>query len=122
MEIKAFSDRVLLPDRKDVLRHHLYLKLLQFGIRPYENDIDIILELYMFGGYNNIDEQLKFIELCLEKGLRKSPQSVRNTFSKYINMGVFEKPKNTVLRVSDKFIPKVKCDKLALTHTVTHAE
>lgn len=122
MTIKSFIDKVLLPHKKDVLRIHLYSKLVQYGIRPFENDIDIVLELYLFGGYSNAEEQTKFINLCISKGLKKTPQSLRNTLSKYVNIGIFEKPKNTILKVNDKFLPKVECDKLVLQHTVSHAK
>lgn len=120
--IKRFEDKVLLPGKKDVLRIHLYFKLLQFGIKPFENDIDIMLELYNFGGYTNAEEQNTFINLCLKKKLKKSDQSVRNTLSKYVNIGVFEKPRNSVLYINEKFLPKVQCDKLMLQHIISHAE
>jgi len=122
MEIKSFSDKGILPTKKDVLRVHLYFKFIQYGIKPFENDIDIILELYLFGGYSNTEEQNKFIDICIAKGLKKSPQSLRNTLSKYVNIGVFDKPKNTLLAVNQKFIPKVECDRLVLLHTITHAK
>lgn len=122
MIIKSFLDKVLLPDKKDVLRIHLYLKFLQYGIQPYENDIDIIIELYCFGGYNNAQKQDEFFDLCLEKKYKKSKQSIRNTLSKYTNLGVFEKPRNTSLSVSSKYIPPIQFDKLLLQHTVSHAK
>ena len=122
MEIISFSDKVLLDEKRDVLRLHLYFKLLQFGIKPFENDIDIILELYLFGGYSNSEQQSEFINTCMQKGLKKSEQSVRNTLSKYVNIGVFDKPKNSVLSINDKFIPKVSCDKIILEHKVSHAK
>lgn len=120
MDIKQFSDKILLNDSRDVLRLHLYTKMLQNGIKPYENDIDILIDLYLFGGYNNPEEQSTFIQACLEKGLKKSDQSVRNTLSKYTVLKVLYKPKNTVLSVSEEFIPKVDFDKLVLTHIVSH--
>ncbi len=122
MSIKVFQDKVLLPKKKDVLRVHLYFKLIQYGIKPFENDMDIILELYEFGGYSNAEEQARFIDLCMSKDLKKSPQSVRNTLSKYVNMGVFDKPKNTQLSLSNKFVPAVECEKLVLQHLISHAE
>lgn len=122
MIIKSFEDVVLLPTRRDVLRVHLYTKLIQNGIKPFENDLDIILELYMFGGYSNPEEQNKFIDSCIEKGMKKSRQSLRNTLSKYVSMGIFDKPKNTVLHINSKYIPSVDCDKLVLLHKVSHAE
>lgn len=122
MQIKAFSDTVLLPTKKDVLRIHLYFKLIQYGIKPFENDIDIILELYMFGGYKGSEQQAMFIDMCMQRGLKKSDQSVRNTLSKYVSLGVFDKPKNTTLRLNQKFMPSVDCDKLVLQHIISHAE
>ena len=122
MKIKSFSDKVLLTKKRDVLKYHLYLKFLQNNIKSSENDIDIIIELFLFGGYNNSDEQSKFIKLCIEKNYKKTDQSVRNALSKYTNIGIFEKPKNTILKVSDMFIPTTDFDKLIINHVVSHAE
>src|SRR6476469_4887187 len=122
MIFKSLDDVVILPSKRDVLRVHIYTKLLKEGIKPFENDLDIILELYMFGGYNNPEEQNEFIEICLKKKMKKSKQSLRNTLSKYVTLGVFDKPKNTILHVNPKFIEQVKCDKLVLLHKVSHAE
>ena len=122
MIIKQFLDKVLLQDKRDVLRVHLYLKFLQYGIQPYENDLDIIIELYCFGGYANAQKQDEFFDLCLEKKYKKSKQSIRNTLSKYTNLGVFEKPRNTSLSVSPKYIPPIEFDRLLLQHTISHAK
>ena len=122
MKIKSFSDKVLLTKKRDVLKYHLYLKFLQNNIKSSENDIDIIIELFLFGGYNNSEQQSRFINLCIEKNYKKTDQSVRNTLSKYTNIGIFEKPKNTILKVSNTFIPSTDFDKLIINHIVSHAE
>lgn len=122
MEIKALKEKVLLMDKRDVLRIHLYFKLVENGIRPFENDMDIVLELYMFGGYSNVEEQTRFIQSCIKKGLKKTPQSLRNTFSRYVRMGIFNKPKNTILYVNEKYLPKIECDRLILQHIISHAK
>jgi hypothetical protein len=121
MVVKSFQDKILLPDKRDVLRVHLYLKFLQYGIPPYENDMNIVLELYCFGGYSDSKKQEEFFDTCLLKKYKKSRQSIRNTLSKYTNLGVFEKPRNTSLSVSSKYIPKVEFDKLLLQPSVSHA-
>lgn len=121
MVIKSFSEKVLLNDRKDALRLHLYTKFLQHGIRPFENDIAIIIELYCMGGYTNEEKQGEFFHLCMTKKYKKSEQSIRNTCSKYTSLGVLEKPRNLSLHVSEKFIPTVEFDKLVLQHIVSHA-
>lgn len=122
MDIKSFSDKILLKTRKDVLRVHLYTKLIQHNIKPFENDIDIMLELYDFGGYDTSEGQARFISNCMQKKLKKSEQSVRNTLSKYVNLNVFDKPRNRVLHLNPTYIPKIECDKLVLQHTISHAD
>ena len=121
MIVKSFLDKILLNDKKNVLRIHLYLKFLQFGIIPHENDMNIIIELYCFGGYTDTQRQNEFFEICLNKRYRKSKQSLRNTLSKYTGLGVFKKTKNASLSVNVKYIPNVKFDKLLLQHTISHA-
>lgn len=120
MDIKALKDKIILGDKKDVLRWHLYGKFLQYGIKPFENDLDIILELYQFGGYDSADTQKAFINNCLEKGMKKSAQSVRNTLSRYTNLKVLDKPRNRVLRLNADFLPEVPCDKLVIQHIISH--
>lgn len=122
MIIKSFLDKILLSDKKDVLRIHIYLKFLQYGIQPFENDINIIIELYSIGGYNNSETQEKFFDTCLEYKYKKTKQSIRNTLSKYINLGVLEKPRNVSLSVSSKYIPPVECDRLLLQYNISHAK
>lgn len=122
MVIKSFPDKILLSNKKDVLRVHLYLKFIQYGIQPFENDIDILIELYCFGGYKGREEQEEFINLCLSKDYKKSKQSIRNILSKYTNLGVLSKPKNLSLSINEKYIPNIDFDKLVLQHTVSHAE
>lgn len=122
MEIMAIKDKVLLTNKKDVLRLHLYFKFIEHKVEPCEKDMNIMLELYLFGGYSNAKEQAAFIQNCLDKGLKRSAQSLRNTLSKYVGKGVLDKPKNRVLKVNEKFIPSVTCDKLVLQHIISHAE
>jgi dimeric dUTPase (all-alpha-NTP-PPase superfamily) len=122
MLVKQFSDKILLSSLDSVLKLHLYLKMTQHNIRFYRKDIDIIVELYKFGGYSNLDEQSDFMKLCIDKGYKKSVQSIRNTFSKYITLGVLLKPKNCTLKVSDSYIPNVEFDKLVLQYIISHAD
>lgn len=119
--IKSFSDVVLLPTERDVLRVHLYFKMIQYGIRPFEKDLDIIIELYLFGGYHSPETQRDFIRVCLDKKLKRSAQSLRNTFSKYVSLGVLYKTRKAHLSVSEQFIPSVAFRKLMLEHKISHA-
>ena len=120
MAIRLLEDKMLLSDKNDVLRVYLYSKLLQHGIRPYEKDMDFLLELYQFGCYNSTERQNEFIKLCLTKKLKRSGQSVRNTLSKYKNLNVLRKPKNRMIEFNEEFIPTVECDKIVLQSLISH--
>src|SRR5688572_10480286 len=122
MKIKAFEEVILLEGVRDVLKVHLFIKMIQKGIKPMESDLDVITELYLLGGYKDAESQSKFISTCIERGYKKSDQSVRNTVSKWINAGVLEKPKNQITFVNHDFIYPVDFDKLALFHKVSHAK
>lgn len=121
MNIKSLSHTFILPTMRDVFRVHLYTKLIENGIQPFENDIDMILELYLRGGYDG-ETQREFIEMCLEKRYKKSEQSLRNALSKYTTLGVLHKPKNRKLFVTEKYIPQIDCDLLVLQPKITHAD
>lgn len=121
MIIKSLHDSIVLPTKRDVLRVHLYTRLVENGIQPFEKDIDIILELYCYGGYTE-ETQKNFFNICLEKKFKKSEQSIRNTLSTYTSLGVLEKPKNRQLFVNRKYIPKIECDLLVLKNPITHAD
>lgn len=117
---KFITDKILLPNKRDVLRLHLYCKFLEYRIKPSENDIDLLLDLHAFGGYAGKQEQQVFINQCLEKKMKKSAQSVRNTLSKYTTLKVLYKPKNTYLRANEEFIPGVDSGRVILQSIVSH--
>jgi hypothetical protein len=120
MEIKVLSDKILLGERSDVIRLYIYAKLMEYGIKPYEHDVNIILELYIIGGYSNKKEQSKFIQTCLEKRFKRTEQSVRNTLSKYTSLKVLHKPRSLALILSEDFLPEIICDKLVLQPLISH--
>lgn len=123
MDIKVFKDRVLLKEKRDVIRVHLYIKLLGNGIRPHSNDVEMLIDLYLLGGYPDRSVQKEYIQSCLGKNLKRSEQSVRNTLSKYTNLKVLNKiysGKNSNLKVSDDYLPSVPFDKLVLMPVISH--
>lgn len=121
MEIKVLKDKILLREKNDVLRLFLYGKLLEKGIRPLENDINILLELYQFGGFYNKEQRNQFIQNCLHKAYRRSAQSVSNTLSTYTKLNVLKKPKNSKRFLNEEYLPTVDCDKLVLQSLISHS-
>lgn len=122
MVIKSISDKILFRSKRDVLKFHLYMKMIQKGIRPFEKDIEILLELSEVNGYSSKEEQESFIQTCLDKKLKNCAQSVRNTVSKFVGLGILIKPRNRVIKINEEFIPNVVCDKVVLQHIISHAD
>lgn len=120
MNTKAIYEVMLLKGKKDVLRLHLYAKLLSIGVIPYEKDLDVLVALYEAGGYKNDVEQHEFFNFCLEKSLKKSVQSIRNTLAKYTELGVLDKPKNTVRFLNEKWLPQIEADRIVLDYKISH--
>jgi hypothetical protein len=121
MDVTFLEDKILLEDKDDVIRVYIYTKLTQWGVKPYEHDIDILLELYNLGGYKNKEQQLGFINSCLEKKFKRTAQSVRNTLSKYTGLRILNKPKNSCLSLSKEFLSNVpSCDKIILKPLISH--
>jgi hypothetical protein len=120
MNIKSIVEVMLLKERRDVLRLHLYSKLLSVGAIPYERDLDVLVALYEFGGFSDEKEQQEFFELCLTKDLKKSVQSIRNTLAKYTKMGILLKPKNKARFINDKWLPKLGDGKIVLDYKISH--
>lgn len=120
MNIKLIKEVMLLKNRKDVLRLHIYTKLLSVGVIPYDKDLDVLVALYEFGGYKNDTQQQNFFKLCLDDSLKKSVQSIRNTLAKYTKIGILDKTKNNVRFISEKWLPTLNGDKIVLDYKISY--
>ena len=119
--VTKITDVILLNSKIQVIRLHLYAKLLQIGFVPYDKDLDVIIELYKINGYANEKEQLKFFNTCLHNKYKKSQQSIRNTLATYTKIGILEKPQNKKRVVSEKWIPPNDFNVMVLDYKVSHA-
>ena len=122
MNIKQFEITELLASKKDLLKLHLYFILLKKGTPTSESNMELIIELFLMGGYATIEEQVKFIDNCLAGKVKRSRQSIRNSISRNIKQGIFIKKRNCHLEVSEDYLPKTIFDKLILKYTLSHAD
>lgn len=120
MNINKVAEVLLLKNKRDVVRIHLYTKLIEKGIIPYDKDLDVLINLYEIGGYSNEREQTQFFNSCLNNKYKKSIQSIRNTLAKYTEIGILKKPKNKERFVSEKWIPSSFDSKLFLDYKISH--
>lgn len=120
MNVDKIAEVMLLKDRRDVVRIHFYIKLIQKGIVPYDKDLDVLINLYEMGGYSNEKEQLQFFNSCIYNKYKKSIQSIRNTLAKYTEIGVLNKPKNKKRFISDVWMSPFNDNILFLDYKISH--
>lgn len=120
MNVNKIAEVMLLKDKRDVLRIHLYSKLIQKDIIPYDKDLDVLINLYEMGGYSNEKEQTQFFNSCINKKYKKSIQSIRNTLALYTEIGILNKPKNKKRFVSESWIPSSMDSILFLDYKISH--
>lgn len=119
--IPVIEDKIRLRSRRDVLRLFLYTKLVERGIDFSGSELDVLMELYNIGGYENIDTEKEFFNACIEKKFRRSWQSVRNVLTRFVNLGVVKKPRIHQRSVSSDFLPVVESPILGLMFFVSNA-
>jgi hypothetical protein len=114
---------ILLSSKKDVIKTVLYIKYLLKGLKPFDNDLDILTELFEFGCYSGKDEQTKFFDILLQKELRNSVASARNKISEFTEKGILYRPFKNAIRFNEDFLPNINYNpqKIGFISKVTHA-
>lgn len=97
---------IMLKDKKRVLKVYLYVKMLEKGFIPFENDLDILSELYFFGGYEGDKEKKEFYKLLIDKKLRGSDQSTSNKLTEFSENGIIERVEKNTVRLDYEFFPE----------------
>ena len=114
---------IFLKTRKDVIKTVLYVKYLLKGLKPFDNDLDILSELFEFGCYSGKDTQTKFFDILLKKGLRNSIASARNKISELTNEGVLYRPYKNAICFTKDFLPTLEStpERVGFISKITHA-
>lgn len=96
----------LLKNKNEVLKVYLYIKMLQKGISPFENDLDVLSELFFFGGYEGDKEKKEFYKLLISKKLRGSDQSTSNKLTEFYEKGLILRPEKNTVKLNYEFFPE----------------
>lgn len=117
--IQIIEDFITLPSKRDVLRLYLYTKLLENQIKATDTEIEVLMELYDFGGvYEGIDQEKAFFDLCIKKNHRRSYASVGNVLSKFVLNGVLLKPKKHHRQLNDMYLPRISTNVVGLNYKI----
>ena len=102
-------------NKLNVVRLSIYSKLIENGIlSEFTNrEVDVLANLYLFGGTEDKESLVRFADDCFEKGFTEEQKgkstygnSVRNVFSKARKLGVIKRKKVNDWRISKLFLPE----------------
>lgn len=114
---------ILLNTRKDVIKTVLYVKYLMKGLKPFDNDLDILAELFEFGCYSGKKTQTQFFDILLKKELRNSIASARNKISELTQKGILFRPHKNAIKFTIDFLPTLDSipQRVGFISKITHA-
>ena len=122
MDVAVIEDNLVLPTKREVLKLHILTKLRTKRIPYTENELDVLVELSEFGGYDENSER-DFLNRCVELKYRGSVDSTANVISKYVLAGVILKKKKRVRDLNPEFLPPITSKTVGLSYKiVNHAE
>jgi len=120
VQLDTIQDNIILKTRRDVLKLHLHTKLEEKSIKATDTEVDVLIELYELGGYDE-EKEKEFFDLCVNKSYRRSSDSVRNVISKFVNNGVVLKLKKKNREVNPEFLPRVTTPFVGLIYKIINA-
>ena len=116
------KDDIKLDSVLDLIRVHLYIKMIEKGVSLKElsdRELSILCELYYFGGILSKDQLIAFTDICVEKKLTdNSLQSIRNVLGKARFLGIVKRPKANKWVISNDYLPYVGGNKLIFKYTI----
>jgi hypothetical protein len=97
-------------EKTKVLKVYLYTKMIDKGLIPFDNDLNILSELYFFGGYKGDKYKKEFYKILLNKKLRGSEQSIHNKLTDFHELGLIKRTDKNCVDLNYDFFPEVLYD------------
>lgn len=123
MDVPVINNKLKL-DKIDLIKIHLFIKLISNKVREEFSDreIDILAELYIFGGIEDKEGSERFIEHCYVLGLSKrgASNSVRNALSKGRKYKVVKRKKANYWKIDKDYLPEFESDTIVLKYLLTN--
>ena len=123
MNIPLIENKLKL-NKSELVKVHLFIKLISNKIIKEftEREIDILAELYIYGGIEDKDGSDKFLEHCYAIGLSKlgSANSVRNALSKGRKFKVVKRKKANYWKLDKEYLPEFDSPNLAFKYLLTN--
>lgn len=110
-------------EKEELIFIHLYLCLYkQYEIT--DSEIRLLVELYLNGGKIRGKEEFdSYISRCIEKNIKTSTQSIRNSLSKMAKLGLLtHSRKHSQTLLLSNYLPDSMNTYLFLTYNLTNAK
>ena len=117
-DIPLIKDKIKVNSKLDLIKIHLYIKLITNNISASDSELTLLSSLYLQNGINNKEEMDKFFEYCLKEKIRMSVQSVRNILARFTELKVLNKPKINQRFISEEYLPFISGDVIAFNYII----
>lgn len=121
-EIPVITEQIVLNSKREVLQLHLYTMFKKNNIRATNTELDVLMELYEFGGFVSKEQEQDFFNSCISKRYRNTAQSVRNVLAKFTKNGVLNRPKLHHRSLKDDYLPVINSDQVGLNYKIINAK
>lgn len=112
--ISFLKEKVELKSTDEILKLHLIIKCFQKGYNLSNADIECLIEMNKVG-YNE-----DFYKSCVDRGIYKSGQTVRNAITKMTHLGIVVYKKRGQRFISKEFLPSFNSDKVLVQYLVAN--
>ena len=109
----------------DLIKIHLFIKLISEKISDFtEREINILAELYEFGGIEDKESSEKFIQHCYTLGLSKEGAaiSIKNVLSKGRKYKILKRKKANFWKIDKDYLPEFESDILVFKYLLTNLQ
>lgn len=123
IEIPIIEDKLILS-KKELIKIHLYIKMVEKGIDKEfsHREMDILAELYCFGGTQDKINLQEFFNHCFAHGFSKegAAHSVRNALSKGRRFKIIKRKKANFWQIDKDYLPPLSSSFLAFKYFFTN--
>ena len=123
MDVTILENKQTNFDRYKLVKLWIYYKILDMGKLDLFSDkhIDILTNLYIFGGTSGKEDLHKFFDLCYDKELSKrgSENSIRNCFTLAREVGIIKRRKANDWKIDKSIMSENKKEPLYLKLSLT---
>jgi len=112
----VISDKLTFSSKRDIILIHLYVKSKQFKIDLSEGVMSLLYYMYEIGGISKEADLIELSKLCIANTTIQTLNSVRNTISKCVAIGVIKNNGKYNKQIASEWLPSETSDVIGLDY------